>query len=398
MASFLQSVVGDSIARVKSDIRSIPGQVQAGVQGAVQNSINNTVSAVRGAANNAVNTGMNAAVQAAKEALGGSITGATDILLSAPQNILNNALDGFFEGKSSSSLSLSGALEVTGAESLMSSDNGIQGNNGLAGIRARSDPLMSYCWYCEMPQVQSFLVNQAAVNRGTPELEPTSLLAGAMNPIPYANTLSGSILGGSVNATEGSFVGLPWYYIESANLPFRTFGTRSIFREGRDRHYPDKYSVDNLAVVLYADSSNESLNYLQAWQSAMIRPFTAVNSTTQGGMFGRPADYKQLIRFYLLDVAKQQVAIVEYTECWPTNLDALAVNSDSSDRLTYHVNFSVGDVFVSTFDVSGSVVDTITNNPLSFPTTIQSAIGSVVNQGMQQAKSFVQDQLSDFFS
>ena len=405
MASFIQGAVGDSIARLQNDIKSIPRSLSSGLQGVVQNATNQATGAVRGAVNNAINTGMNAAMQAAIQGIKGNGTAAVETLLSAPQSILNNAISGLF-GESASSISLSGPLQVPGASSTASSANGVAPNDGLKGIQARSDPLLSFCWYCEMPQVPSFNINSAALESQTSSLiTDTALQLGSSLPGAFGlDTLSvnlpGSLGGGgedSVNPTQGTYTGLPWYFVEEASLPFRTFQTRSIFREGRERHYPDKYSVDNLTCSIYADSANEALNYLLAWNSGILRPFTASNSPTEGGRFGRPSDYKQVIRFYVLSVAKQQVAIIEYTECWPVSMEPLGMNSDEATRLVYRVNFSVGDVFVSTLDVDTSLVQQIAANPQNFPNTIQSAISNVVNAGMDQALSFARNQFSSLF-
>lgn len=392
MANFIQSAVGDSIARIKTDLQSVPKQIQSGLNGALTNAKNNTIAAARGAVNNAVNTGVNVAVKSAIEALGGNFTGALDTLSEGPANIFNNALTGL-SGRSASSLSVSGPLQVFGTSSVASGNGGVSPGDGWQGINARSDPLMNFCWYCEMPVITSTQSTagtntvSSALNTGISELSSAVGLNGIFPITMSSGPVTGTAgAGGNAGAT-GQYE-LPWYFIEEATVPFRVFGTRQIFREGRDRHYVDKYSVDNLACTFYADTNNRSLDYLLAWNSNVLTPFTGASSITDGGHFGRPSQYKQVIRFYFLSVAKQQVAMVEYTECWPVSMDAIGLASDSSERLQYRVSFSVGDVFVTTFSVDPSAVAAIAQNPQLFPITISGAVDTIFNAGIAQAKSF----------
>lgn len=406
MASkFIQSVVGDSIARVKSDVKSIPKQIKSGIKGAIQNAKNNVTAAARGAVNNAINTGLNVATQSAIQLIKGNGTEALNVLTAGPANIYDNAVAGLL-GKGKNSLSLSAPLQVTGVSSQASSNGGVAEGDALRGAMARSDPLLTYCWYCELPVVNAF--GPADSNSGAMQSTfdaKTNILTGGLNPTSYTAAKAAweavensSLLGNSAGQGGGQgAVELPWYFIEEANLPFRTFGTRSIFREGRDRHYPDKYSIDNLTVSIYADTSNRALDYLQAWNSAILRPFSGKNSITQGGHFGRPSEYKQVIRFYLMSVARQQVAMLEYTECWPVSMDTVSLGSDSSDRVIYNVNFSVGDVFLTTFAVDTALIAQAAENPLMFPTTIGGAINSVFNAGMERATQYAADQFTTQF-
>jgi hypothetical protein len=238
---------------------------------------------------------------------------------------------------------------------------GLAPGNSLAGAQARSDPLMSFCWYAQMPTINPTPTSSSPVNQNS-----TSIGASLANALTgLAATAVGSLassLGGSLFSSNAA-VSIPWYYVEEASLPFRNFSVKSIFRDGRPRHYADTYSVDTLQLHFYMDSSNTALQYLQAWQNAMIAPFSANGSATSGGGFGRPAQYKQPIYIYILDVTKAQMAIVEYTECWPTNLSSLQLDSGSSNRLTGIVPFSVGDVFINIVGVAQSLIQGVLANP-----------------------------------
>jgi hypothetical protein len=153
-----------------------------------------------------------------------------------------------------------------------------------------------------------------------------------------------------------------------------------IFREGRDRKYPSKYNVDDLSLSIYMDSSGEAMKYLQAWDAQIMAGFTPGTAATAGGGFGRPVNYKKPIRIVLLSVALQELIVLEYTECWPTNIASLDLNSDASNRLTAEVQFSVGDVFINVMPVSASGVNGILANVGSFGNSINGAISSIAGQ------------------
>lgn len=272
-------------------------------------------------------------------------------------------------GSSLASIAGPGALGTLGA--------GMAPGNDLAGIQARSDPLLSFCWYAQLPTINPTPTSSSPVNQNSTSLG-SSLLNGVTSLASSAVNSLSSTLGGSLFSSS-SATSIPWYYVEEAVLPFRNFSTKSIFRDGRHRHYADTYSVDNLTLHFYLDSSNTALQYLQAWQNAIIAPFSANNSATSSGGFGRPAQYKQPVYIYILDVTKAQMAIVEYTECWPTNLSALNLDSSSSNRLTGIVPFSVGDVFVNIVGVAQSLVNGVLANPSQFMNLASAAGAKTLN-------------------
>jgi hypothetical protein len=286
--------------------------------------------------------------------------------------LASGALSGL--GSKLASVAGPGALGTLGA--------GLAAGNDLAGMQARSDPLLSFCWYAQMPTISPTPTSSGSVNQNSSLANGISALASSA-----INSL-GSTLGGSLFASA-SATSLPWYYVEEAVLPFRNFSTKSIFRDGRHRHYADTYSVDNLTLHFYLDSSNTALQYLQAWQNAIIAPFSANNSATSGGGFGRPVQYKQPIYIYILDVTKAQMAIVEYTECWPTNLSSLNLDSASSTRLTGIVPFSVGDVFINIVGVAQSLVQGVLSNPSQFKNLASAAASKTLNNAAGSLSSTI---------
>ena len=283
---------------------------------------------------------------------------------------LNTAVSGALSGIGSKLASVAGpgALGTLGA--------GLAPGNSLAGIQARGDPLLSFCWYAQLPTISPQAASSSPQNQNSTSL--ASSLTNAVSSLASSAVSSlASSLGGSLFSSNAA-VSLPWYYVEEAQLPFRNFSSKPIFREGRDRHYADKYSIDNLTLHFYLDSSNTALQYLQAWQNAIIAPFSANGAATSGGGFGRPAQYKQPVFIYILDVTKAQMAIIEYTECWPTNIGSLQLDSASSTRLIAQVPFSVGDVFINIVGVAQSLVNGVLANPSQFKNLLSSAGSTVI--------------------
>ncbi len=154
---------------------------------------------------------------------------------------------------------------------------------------------------------------------------------------------------------KGSTRELPSIYVEEATLPTRTFQARSIFREGKERHYAGIYSLDNLRLAIYKDMANVALNYLLAWNDSIISKTSytigsgssgSSDPTVNNGKFLAPDSYKKDIAFFLLSPRRDVIAEFVYRGCWPTNIGTLNLNSNS-DRLKYEVEFQVDDVYVN---------------------------------------------------
>lgn len=359
--SFLNDAVQNAERQFKNQtgniIRGTVNGVESGVKGAVSNAVNDAVGRASGAVNNVIRTGVNSVVGAATEAIQGNFSGAVNSILSAPENIFNSALAGL-----GGLAGASAVLSAPGTSGAPSSNGGVDPTNPLGGINARSDPLQSFMWYAQLP----------VISPGTAQsiigATANSVIQGLANA---ALTGLGSSMGGSVYTATSSQ--LPWYYVEEVSCPFRRYDVKTIFREGRDRKYPSKYSVDDLRVSIYADTQNTAFQYLQAWNNNILTPFSATSSTTSGGGWGRPADYKKPIFIYLLDPTNNVMALLEYTECWPVSIDQYNMDSGTSTRIVNHVNFSVGDVFINLMAVSPEFTQGVVANPLN------NAITSTIN-------------------
>jgi hypothetical protein len=301
------------------------------------------------------------------------VTSAFSSIFSSPSNIATSVLAGL----GSSPNGASSVLSSPGTYGLPSYNGGTDPPNPLGGATARPDPLQSFLWYCQMPVVMPG-TTQSSIG-ATANSVINSLVNTAINSV---STTLGSAMGGGV--FTGTSAQLPWYYVEEASCPFRRYDVKTIFREGRDRKYPSKYSVDDLRLSIYADSQNNAFQYIQAWNNNIITPFSSSTSTTAGGGWGRPSDYKKPIFIYILDPTMNVLAILEYTECWPTSIDQYSLDSGTSTRIVNHVNFSVGDVFVNLLGVSASFTAGIISNTASNIIT-----SSISGQTLASASSFL---------
>ena len=327
----LNDIIQQSTQAAKLQVRGVKNEVRQGVQGAISNAKNNIVTGTTSVVRAVVNGGVNTAISAGAQLVKGNVSGAVEAITGGASSIVDRV-------SSISGINLSGALGLSTSSGY---DSGIDPGNPLAGALARPDPVMTYDWYMELPLIQP----------------PT-----------------------------GPAQSLPWYYIEETNLPTRQVGVRSIFREGRDRHYPDKYSVDPLRVSIYADNSNVALNYITGWNSLVINPTNTQNAYLFGGGYGQPSKFNRSIKTFILSANKSTLVEFEYTECWPTGMEAIALQSASSERMVYHVNFSVGDVFATIYDVSNSLNTGIMGDG---PSLAQQSIQQVVSGVYSQASNAV---------
>lgn len=332
---FVQSIVGQSSSQISNNITGVTNSVQNQI-GVETNNIKNTLS------NSVSNLTTPQGIAAALAQIGGS----------------------------SSSLSLTGPGNIPGYSSTVSSSGGITPGDALLGAQSRPDPLLSFLWYCQLPVIGSAAgTGGAAPGVSNLSNSLTSALTGIVGAL-------GSSMGGILPLSNAAQ--LPWYYIEEATCPFRQFQTISIFRDGRERHYPSKYTMGNLRLGLYADVQSTSLTYLQNWNNTILQPFDASNLSLAGG-YGTPQKYKYPIYIYLLDPMKNELAILEYVECWPTNIADYGLTSNTSERIINHVDFSVGDMFVSTISLSAELTSLFTSATGTTLPSVQNAIGSAIS-------------------
>lgn len=327
--SSLTDIIASAKSQIKNDLGSNSNSIKGTLAGAIQNSkqevanivptlVKGVTGQVTGGINNAINTGLDSVKGAAMQAVTGNFSGAIDTLVKSPGEVLGSLASSFGLGKGGS---------LTGP-----SNGGVTPGNGLGGALARADPQLSFNWWAQLPDV---------------------------TPI------------------GGNPVSLPWFYCEEATPPFRTFSTRSIFRNGHNQHYPGPYDVDALRLTLYNDIAGKTLAYLNAWQGGIMQNTTVKDAVTQTGGYGRSSDHKRNIKIYLLNPSRGQIATLEYIGCWPTTIDAYSLDSGTSTRIVSHVTFSVDDVIVTVANVQNSTISGFLGNAIT--SVANSAITSLLS-------------------
>lgn len=192
--------------------------------------------------------------------------------------------------------------------------------HSFAGMQARGDALQNWCWYCLLPS------------------------------IPSANAPSLSLNTGPV----GSLVSLPWYYVQTSNLPQRVINADSTSMNGHQVHLPDSYAVPNLNLGLFMDSKNLAHRWLKAWQGQILGDADPTYAGNQG-MWGLPANYKKTINIVVVDVKKKEMLTVRYINCWPQDPSALDLVSGAAEALVQQVSFMVEDVQITVSNDKGLI-------------------------------------------
>jgi hypothetical protein len=222
------------------------------------------------------------------------------------------------------------------------------------GMMAREDAVQNWCWYALLPDIQ----DDNATALRTPSV---SMGGGATNSVNEA----GQFLYNQVQIASRQLrpvLGLPWYYVQTANLPFREFESDVITRNSHEIHYPTAYKVGQLTLGLFMDSSSITHRYLQAWSSKILGSRNPKRPENQGD-WGLPVNYKKDIIISVLSVKKKVLLNVKYINCWPTNLEALALASGVAEPLVQPVSFSVEDVEVTIAEdlkLGAQIKDTLT--------------------------------------
>lgn len=195
--------------------------------------------------------------------------------------------------------------------------------NSFAGMQNRQDALQNWCWYCLLPSIS---------NANAPSISGFSPLNGVLSPS----------------------VSLPWYYVQTSNLPQRVVTADSVNMNGHPVHFPESYSVPNLTLGLFMDSSNKAHQWLKAWQGQILGDADPTSAMNQG-MWGLPAQYKKTINIVLLDVKKKQMLNVRYINCWPSDPSALDLVSGAAEALVQNVTFMVEDIEVTVSNDKGFI-------------------------------------------
>lgn len=187
----------------------------------------------------------------------------------------------------------------------------------LSAARSRLDPLLSFNWYCDLPDIDN--------------------------------------------------VSLSWEFVEEATLPFIELEQVSNYKAGKMYHYPHHYSIGTLSLKFYEDIQGSTTQYLEAWRRKIVDP--------DSGLFYLPKDYKKTITITVLDPAKATVMFLEYTGCWPMRSDAFQMTSGSSERIAPSAEFSVDEIRCKFGTFQPNQIPSIVNNVgVDFPARLSSLL------------------------
>jgi hypothetical protein len=219
--------------------------------------------------------------------------------------------------------------------------SGLQIGDDFAGMQARGDAMQTTNWWCVLPTV-------------------------------------GDV---GFSATNGSQT-LPWYYVQSSNLPFIELQSNSLVRNGRTIHLPESYSVADLNLTLFMDNTNAALRWYKAWINMVVSEPNPYDPNSQG-LWGRPGDYKKNVDFVIYtydDQNKKQLVNIKYINCMPGSQTSMPeLNSGAPEVLTLSVGLKVEDIQITLLDAS--IADSLKSS------TGQGLIGSLVTGATHAAQS-----------
>jgi len=261
---------------------------------------------------------------AASQGAQGNVSGAVSTLLNGPQS----------------------ALSSIGAQ------GGATMGDDFAGLQKRGDAVQNWCWYAVMPDVS----NPNAVSGGT--LQALGQSVGVGQPV----------------------VSLPWYYVQTANVPDREFQVESIKRNGHEVHFPSSYSVGSLTLGLFMDDRSVAEMYCKAW-AAQVMGNQNPKIVSNQGQWGYPSAYKKDINIVVLSVRRNVLLNVKLMNCWLTQKSALELTSGEASAMVREVTFSVEDIDITVNNDKG-LLDTLSNTATGYAA---SALGSVLGGAVNNA-------------
>ena len=147
---------------------------------------------------------------------------------------------------------------------------------------------------------------------------------------------------------------LPFYYVQSINLPNRKIGSEAIQRNGHAVHYPDAYTVDDITMGLFMDTENRAMQWFQSWHAQVLGQADPRSPQNQGS-WGLPGSYKKDFVTVLLSPSRNEVVTARYLQCWPTDSQALELVSATADHLVLNVTLKVEDVKIEISNDKGKI-------------------------------------------
>lgn len=261
------------------------------------------------------------------------------------QNIATSASSSLAQGNVGEALSsLTGA--TTQLAATLGSGGGTPFGDDFAGINKRGDAVQSWCWYAIMPDI----TNTSAVGVGS-----------VVTPL------------GTINGSQ-PLVSLPWYYVQTGNLPLRTINFETFKRNGHDIHRAQSYNIGQLTLGFFMDSTSKAHQYLKAWQGLILGNANPKVVSNQGN-WGYPSSYMKDITLVVLSVQRNLLLNVKFINCWPAEPQALDFTSGDAQPMVLNVNFVCEDVDITVNNDKG-LLDTLTSTASGYGlSTLSSVLG-----------------------
>lgn len=162
------------------------------------------------------------------------------------------------------------------------------GVSRLQKIRQRKDPLFSFDWKVELPNIGNTGAN-----------------------------VSGDIFN---------------FYVEEVSITLPTFQANEFFRNGSRKKFPGFYDVGTITLSFYEDREMTTSAYLNHWHSKI--------HNRKSAYYNLPSTYKKTFYVYCFDAKGKNVGLFKVLDAWPTTAGSYSLQSSSTDRVILQVEFS----------------------------------------------------------
>ena len=145
--------------------------------------------------------------------------------------------------------------------------------------------------------------------------------------------------------TKDSF-GIDPKYVERVTVPWSNFDSMPIYVQGSNKFYHSVNDHDSVSIAFYVDTNLTVIDAMQKW----------IKKIYKDGRYGLPIDYKKNFSVELLD-NNEETPIAEFKieGAWPSSIDGLELNYNSSERLILTVTLTVDQISFMNASESGAL-------------------------------------------
>lgn len=125
---------------------------------------------------------------------------------------------------------------------------------------------------------------------------------------------------------------LPNYYIEEITLGLPAATDWNVFRNGTYSYYAGFSDVGQLSLTVYEDQRLSASTYFNEWHKSI---------QDMDGAFRPPIEYQKTIYIYLVDNSGVEIGYFRVNGVFPLTREGHTMNSGSTDRHILQIQFSV---------------------------------------------------------